>query len=148
MPRHRRVLVLLLPGLLPWGVVTWSTGFYLVFAAGWTVRGLSGFRTLPSILAAGGAGATAAAPWLVGVLLYGGALAAAALAAVDREDRRVTAGLLFLAGTSVLLFALRSSAQRGILVVPVGTATLWAAAVYAFDRTGHSGLVPAHLGGR
>ena len=132
MIRYRRLLVLVLPGLLPWGVVTWPGGFYLVFAAGWTVEGLSGFRTLPTILAASGLGAPAAAPWLVAALLYALALASAALSSVGREDRRLTAGLCFLAGTSVLLFALRSSAQRGILVVPVGVVTLWAAAIYAY----------------
>ena len=133
MPRYRRLLALLLPGILPWGVVTWPTGYYLVFAVGWSVGGLSDFRTLPTILEAGGAGASAAGPWLAGTILYVASLAAAALAAVDREDRRLTAGLLFLAGASVLLFALRSSAQRGILVVPVGVLTLWAAAIYAYE---------------
>lgn len=131
MPPHRRLLVLVLPGVLPWSVVTWPGGYYLTFAVGWTVRGFRGFRAIPSILAAGGAGAPAVAPWLVGTLLYGLALASAALALVGREDRRLTTGLLVLSGASVALFAVRASGQRGILVVPVGLVTLWAAALSA-----------------
>ena len=133
MPRYRRFLALVLPGLLPWAVVTWSGGFYLVFAAGWSVRGLSGFRPLPTILASGGLGAPAATPWLVAALLYVLALASAALSLVGREDRRLTAGLLFLAGASVLLYAVRASGQLGILAVPVGVVALWAAALYAYE---------------
>lgn len=132
MSRHGRLLALLLPGLLPWGVVTWPTGFYLVFAVGWSRRGLSGFLALPSILAAGGSGAPPVTPWLVGTLLYALALASAALALLGREDRRLTAGLLVLAGASVLAFAVRASGQPGILVVPVGVATLWAAALSVY----------------
>ena len=130
--RYRRLLALLLPGLLPWAVVTWPSGYYLVVATGWSVRGLSGFRAIPWILASGSVGAPAVTPWLVGVLLYALALASAALALAGREDRRLTAGLLALAGVSVLLFAVRASGQRGILAVPVGVATLWAAAVYVY----------------
>lgn len=125
----RRLLALLVPGILPWAVVSWPGGFYLLFAAGWTARGLSGFRLLPSIVGSGGVGAPAVTPWLVGSLLYALALGSAALALAGREDHRLTAGLCVLAGGSVLLVALRASAQRGILAVPVGTATLWAAAV-------------------
>lgn len=132
MTRLRRPLALLLPGVLPWGVVTWPDGFYLVFAVGWSVRGLSGFRPLLAILGSGSVGAPAVTPWLVGALLYAMALGSAALALVDREDRRLTAGLLFLAGASVLLFAVRASGQRGILVVPVGVATLWLAALSVY----------------
>lgn len=135
MSPSRRLLVLLVPGVLPWGVVTWPGGFYLLFAAGWTARGLSGVRLLPSIVRSGGVGAPAVTPWLVGSLLYALALASVALALVDREDRRLTAGLCALAGGSVLLVALRASAQRGILALPVGTATLWPAAVFVYlDR--------------
>lgn len=137
MPRYRRLPALVLPGVLPWAVVTWPGGYYLVFAAGWTMGGVSSFQWLPSILAAGGSGAPAVGPWLVGLLLYGLALASAALALVDREDRRLTTGLLSLAGASVLLFAVRSSAQRGILAVPVGVVTLWVAALYV-----HGGQIP------
>lgn len=132
MSRYRRLLALVLPGLLPWAVVTWPGGYYLVFAAGWTVGGLSGFRALPSILASGGVGAPAATPWLVAALLYALALASAARSLVGREDRRLTAGLLSLAGASVLLFAVRASGQRGILVVPVGVVALWVVALYAY----------------
>lgn len=132
MPRYRRLLALVLPGVLPWAAVTWPTGYYLVFAVGWSQRGFSGFRTLLAILGTGSMGAPAVAPWLVGTMLYVLALASAALASVGREDRRLTAGCLFLAGASVLLFAVRASGQRGVLVVPVGVATLWLAALYAY----------------
>ncbi|MFB6131205.1 MAG: hypothetical protein ABEJ28_10335 [Salinigranum sp.] len=130
-PSSLRAAVFLLAGLLPWGVVTWSSGFYLVFALGSTAVGLAGFNLLPvPVLAPVTPGFAIA--WVVGTGCYLLALASAALGYVDREDRRVTAGLFVFAGVSVLRFAVELSGQRGIVVLPVGTATLWLAALVAY----------------
>jgi len=144
MTDYRRPLALVLPGLLPWTVVTWPTGFYLVFAFGWTGQGFRGFQALPTVAAATG-GTTV--PWVVGTLLYCLALVSAALSLVDREDRRVTAGLLYFAGASVVVFSLRLSGQSGILAIPLGVLTLWLSATYVYrDRFPWASAVVGRLG--
>ena len=72
--------------------------------------------------------------WPLSVLLYAGALASALVGRwFDREDRRVTAALLGLAGVEHLWFALGTS-RGGVIAVPVATALLWIAAWLALRR--------------
>lgn len=128
---YHRAAVLLLAGILPWGVVTWSNGFYLVFVFGSTRVGFSGFNVLSvPLFAPITPGFTVARA--IGALCYLLALGSAVLGRFDLEDRRVTAGLLFLAGVSALQFALELNGQRGILVLPIGVVTLWVAALVAY----------------
>ncbi|RBI60957.1 TIGR04206 family protein [halophilic archaeon] len=113
--------VLFAPGgttlVFPWGLVNPATGhvttladYLLVYTAG-----------LPQRLLA----------WPVSVLLY---LAGVASAFAGRfEDRRVTGGLLVIAGASNAVFA-SGFVRRGGQVVPLGTLLLWAAAWW-FYRT-------------
>ncbi|WP_276281098.1 TIGR04206 family protein [Halorussus caseinilyticus] len=123
----RRLLALLALFLAPWTVL--STGD-LVFA--WGLATLDPFhvttltdylfvytRGLPNRLLA----------WPVAVVLYLLAVGNAALGwfAPDSEDRRVTGGLLALAGASNFWFAF-GLARPGLLAVPVGSVLLWTAA--------------------
>jgi uncharacterized protein (TIGR04206 family) len=71
--------------------------------------------------------------WPVGSLLYLGALASAAAGVLlDREDRRVTAGLLVLAGFTQLSFAWGFTRRIDTVAVPLGTILAWTV-VWWFD---------------
>lgn len=129
---RRRAVALSLAGLFPWAAVVWAEGFYLVFSFGWTHRALSGFTVLPSILLAPRISTAFVEAWGFASALYVLALGSAALDRWWRGDRRVTAGLLFLAGVNVLWFTLSLSGQRGITVLPLGLCTLWPAAAYEY----------------
>jgi uncharacterized protein (TIGR04206 family) len=129
-PLTRRTVAILLAGLVPWVAVPFEAGLSLVFSFGLVnppslyVETVVAYvfvdtaRLPPSLLA-----------WPTATLLYCLALASASLARVDREDRRVTAALLALAGLDVLYFAVAFSARRmGVVALPLGTALLWLAA--------------------
>jgi uncharacterized protein (TIGR04206 family) len=65
--------------------------------------------------------------WPLGVLFWALAVVSAAVGAVaGREDGRVTAGLLVLAGLTQLSVAAEFSLQPNRVAYPVGTAVLWA----------------------
>lgn len=124
----RRVLLVLLAGVLPWAVVTWDTGWYPVFSAGFASLHPLSFEFLPTYLATAYVSASFAA-LATGALMY--VLALASALAGD-PDARVTAGLLVLAGFSVASFAWGVSKQQGILTVPLGTLWLWAVVVVGY----------------
>jgi uncharacterized protein (TIGR04206 family) len=129
---RRRVAVCLAAGLVPWILVPYEVGLGLVFSVGLVNPGpgpvafqsVWGFvraatRGLPPSLLA----------WPTATLLYLTALGSLALALVDREDRRVTAGLFALAGLDLVYFAVAfSSARLRVFAVPFGVALLWLAA--------------------
>ncbi|UPV73243.1 TIGR04206 family protein [Halorussus limi] len=123
----RRPVALLALAALPWTVLASGD---LVFA--WGLASLDPIhvtilwdyllvytRGLPNRLLA----------WPVAVLLYLLAVGNALLGTLEPnwEDRRVTGGLLALAGISDLWFAL-GMARPGLLAVPVGSVLLWTAA--------------------
>jgi uncharacterized protein (TIGR04206 family) len=130
MTPRRRLGALLLVGLLPWSVVLTPGALTVVFAFGLVtpdplhVTDLYSYlfvhtRGLPQFLLA----------WPVGVLLYLGALASAVSGAVvDREDHRLTAGLLVLAGLTQVTLAIGMGRRLGTAAVPVGALGLWAVA--------------------
>ena len=120
--------------VLPWSVVVPSGDASLVFAWGlvhldpFAVTNLYDYlfvytRGLPPRLIA----------WPASVFLYAGALASSfGGRLLGREDRRVTAALLVLAGVEHLRFALGS--HTGVVVVPIATALLWTGAWLAYPR--------------
>ncbi|MFB6141930.1 MAG: TIGR04206 family protein [Halorientalis sp.] len=127
---RRRLLAVVAVGALPWAVVVAGDTVSLFFTAGFV--GLDHLvpttitdyyvrysRGLPRFLEAYG----------TGVVLYVAALASAASGVVWREDRRVTAALLVLAGVSLLWFALGFLGRPGAVAVPVATVLLWAVAL-------------------
>ncbi|WP_135807303.1 TIGR04206 family protein [Halorussus marinus] len=123
----RRVLALAGLAALPWTV--FATGD-LVFSWGLVSTAPFHVTTLPDYLLVYTIGLPRRLlAWPVGVGLYLLAVASAVLGRLGAayEDRRVTGGLLVLAGASHLWFSLGMS-RRGLLAVPSGTLALWAAA--------------------
>lgn len=129
-PARRRVVALLAAGLLPWVVVVSGGEVGLVFAWGLADPAAPAVTTLPAYvrLTGGLAVSRHLVAWPVAAGLYLAAVASAAAAAAGREDRRVTAGLLVLVGTTLLPVAAGIGRPAGVAAAPVGTAVCWAAA--------------------
>jgi uncharacterized protein (TIGR04206 family) len=121
MKRWQRLLGIFLVGLPPWVVLFYPGGMEMYFAYGIvTYRGL--FISLPEYLSMA---AVAALPsrllaWPVSVVLWLLALVSAALGSY--EDRRVTDGLLALAGLNQLVFVVGFWTAEGYIALPIGTA--------------------------
>ena len=134
-------------GLVPWTVVVHSTGVDLLFAWGlvdsnpWHLTDLlsyltvytAGFQSLPARLQA----------WPVATGVYALAVASAALPVVtDRDDPRLTAGLLVLAGV-VHLRVTVGLGRVGERSFPVGALLVlgvaWLVSRRSGDRTYHLG---------
>jgi uncharacterized protein (TIGR04206 family) len=126
---RRRLAVVLLAGLLPWVVVTWPGGWYPLFSAGFVHLDPLTFTSLPTYHGRAGGIPPAFSNWPTAVVLYLGSLGSALF---DDPDPRLTAGLLVLAGVSILLLASSLTEQRGILAIPLGTVWLWTAAVLGY----------------
>jgi uncharacterized protein (TIGR04206 family) len=126
---RRRLAVVLLAGLLPWVVVTWPGGWYPLFTAGFLHLDPLTFTSLPAYHARVGGIPPQFSAWPTAVVLYLGAVVSALF---DDPDPRLSAGLLVLAGVSVLLLASSLTEQRHILAIPLGTVWLWGAAVLGY----------------
>jgi uncharacterized protein (TIGR04206 family) len=142
---RRRVVALLALFLVPWTVFV--TGSLLpvgdlVFAWGLVTTTPLHVTTLSDYLFVYTAGLPRRLlAWPVAVLLYGLAVGSALTSTLDgREDPRVIAGLLALAGASHLWFSVGLTQPR-FLALPTGTVLLWAAAWWFYwpeIRTGSS----------
>ncbi|WP_254543904.1 TIGR04206 family protein [Halomarina pelagica] len=135
-PRRRLALVLLL-GAFPWTVLVYDGGVEAFFAVGFVNTTAWRFVTLLDYLAVA---PVASLPgrllaWPVSAALWAAALASAALALTPREDRRVTAGALALAGVNQAWFALGFWTRANQLAVPIGAVLLLGGAV-ALARAG------------
>jgi uncharacterized protein (TIGR04206 family) len=137
---RRRVLLVLAAGVIPWILVPYEAGASLVFSFGLVRPGsLSPESVLAYVFVDTGALPPRLLAWPIASLLYALAVASTALALIDREDRRVTAGLLGLTGLDLLYFAVAFSAVRlGVVAIPLGVAVLWLAAWETW-RSGRSG---------
>mgnify|MGYP000265357203 FL=1 len=130
---NRRLAAILALAVVPWtvavaGTVTFVFPFALVDPNTGTVTTITDYyfvytSALPPFLRA----------WGIGICLYLGAVASAVGGAVfDREDRRITAGLLVLAGLTQVSLAHGFSRQPGRFAIPLGT-VLCLAVVWWFD---------------
>jgi len=125
----RPTVLLLAAGVSPWVLIPYDAGLGLVFSFGLVTPEPYHLQTVREYLTA-----TQALPrWLLAYPtasgLYAGALASRALALTGHEDRRVTTGLLTLAGLDLLYFGVSFTERRlGIVAIPVGIALLWLAA--------------------
>lgn len=130
---HRRYLLALLA--VPWSVQTFTGGHEPTFLFAWGLVGiapptvtflwefLSVTTGLPAYLQA----------WPLSVLCYCLALASA-FAGVrwDREDPRVTAGLLAAAGVAQVTLASGFSVQPGRTAWPLGALACWGVALWLY----------------
>ncbi|WP_436930384.1 TIGR04206 family protein [Halosimplex halobium] len=128
--RYRRGLAVLAAGLVPWLVIPYEGGVSLVHSLALVSPGTGAVtsvyhyvfvytRDIPTALLA----------WPTASLLYGTGVASAALARIDREDRRVTAGLFALAAFDVCYAAVGFSSPRlRTVAYPLGAAFLALAA--------------------
>jgi uncharacterized protein (TIGR04206 family) len=127
---RRRGAVAAAAGLAPWILIPYEAGLSLVFSFGLVTPATFHVQTVVDYVFA----ATRGLPpsllaYPTASVLYVLAVGSLSLSAVDREDRRVTAGLFGLAGLDLLYFAVSFSSTRlGIVAVPLGTALLWLAA--------------------
>ncbi len=133
---RRALAALLALAVVPWTVLASDGGVGFVFAWGLANPAPPHVVTLPDYLFRLSGGPVGLPErllaWPVSVLLYLGAVASAAGGRVfGREDRRVTGGLLVLAGLSHLAFAL-GTARTGLTPIPVGPVLLWAVAWWAY----------------
>jgi len=129
-PLSRRSLAILAAGIVPWLVIPYDGGVSLTFSvalvAPETLSVTSVYhyvfvytRDIPTALFA----------WPTATVLYGAGVGSALLARIDREDRRVTAGLFALAAFDVCYAAVGFSAFRaGVFAIPVGACFLALAA--------------------
>ena len=127
--QSRRLAVYLLVGLFPWTVLLVRDSVTLVFVFGLVtpdplhLTDIVSYvfvhtRALPRFLAA----------WPAGALAYILGIASAAIGTrFGREDRRLTAGFLAIAGLTQLLLAWGLFQRGGTLALPVGTLALWTA---------------------
>jgi uncharacterized protein (TIGR04206 family) len=131
-----RRLALLALFVVPWTILVAPGGTTLVFPWGLANPATGNVTTLADYLFVYTAGLPQRLlAWPVAVLLY---LAGVASAFAGRfEDRRVTGGLLVIAGASNAVFA-SGFVRRGGQVVPLGTLLLWATAwwLYRSDLRG------------
>ena len=132
----RAVLVVLLAGLVPWSVQTFpgsGSPPFLRFAwAGVSLDPVPVVRLLPTYV--GLSGSPLLGRWLLSSTCWLCALASAALGWIDREDARVTAGLLVLAGAVNASVALSFGVQPSRSGYPVGSLVLWAVAAWRYRR--------------
>ncbi|WP_042662689.1 TIGR04206 family protein [Haloferax sp. ATB1] len=133
--RRRRLLLVFVLGLVPWSVQTFATGspallfpWGLASPATGSVTTITDFflrftMGLPDYILA----------WPVGVACYVVALASALSGVLfGREDVRLTAAGLILAGVTQLEVARGFSVQPGRTAWPVGTVLLWAVAGFLY----------------
>jgi uncharacterized protein (TIGR04206 family) len=132
MRRRTRVAVAVAAGLLPWLVVSWENGAYPLFSFGFVYTESLSLTTLPAYLDAVGSVPPGFRAWPIATALW---LAGVAAAVLD-FDRRVTAGLLAIAGGSVVSLALALSGQQTVTAYPVGAVFLGAAAAAVYAGAG------------
>jgi uncharacterized protein (TIGR04206 family) len=135
---RRRVLAVCLLGLLPWTVIIAGQEATFVFAFGLVNTNPFHLTDLYSYLFIYTAGLPKRLQaWPAGVLLYAGALVSTLIGLVNREDPRLTGGLLFFAGVSHAqvtfgLYRAYGFGASGTLVLPVGAVATWAAVWWVF----------------
>ena len=133
MRKVRRWAVLLAPLVLPWVIVTWDAGWYVVFSAFWVDPGPR-FVTMAEFLARTTASLLARDVALTWPLAFGFYLLGLLGTVVSPARRHVSASAFFLAGLGVGFYALGITRQAGLLGLPVGTIVLWIVALVGYRK--------------
>ena len=124
-----RLAVVLLVGLVPWSVQRLPGELFVRFAWG-------GVSFQPAVTLTGlwryplGGGVPVLSRWAIATGCWIAAAFSAVAAFRDREDRRLTAGLVVLAGLGNLLVSLTVSSQPTRVGYPVGSVAAVVAAVW------------------
>ncbi|WP_368280394.1 TIGR04206 family protein [Halomarina oriensis] len=122
------MLVVLALGVVPWTVVA-GRDLTVVFAFGLLNDDPWSLVWLPDYLRFSSYGRSAAIEaWLVGVGIYAAAVVSALAGVVGWDDRRLTGGLLVLAGVSQFPLAWSFTRRPDTLGLPVGSLLLLVAA--------------------
>ena len=130
----RRLLAVLAVGILPWSLVT-TAGATTIFHSVAFVN-LAGPQNainvyeyvfvftdgLPEYILS----------WPIGLAIYAAALVSATLGLSDREDPRLTAGLLVLVALTQLNFTIGFASRPGYFAVPIATFTVLALVWWAY----------------
>ncbi|SHH67861.1 hypothetical protein [Halobaculum gomorrense] len=127
------LVAVLLCGLVPWSVQSFADSGvpFLRFAwGGISFTPVLSARTLLEYLTL--SGSPLLVPWIVATGCWLLAVASASLGLADREDPRVTSGLLVLAGAVNASVALRFGIQPLRTAYPLGTLALWAVAAWRY----------------
>jgi uncharacterized protein (TIGR04206 family) len=131
MDARRRLALVALVGLLPWTLVGVGGAWTVVHPLG--LFNLTPPRNFVFVYSYLFERTTGVPPffelWPVGIVVYAAALGSAALGLLDREDQRLTAGLLVLVGLtqfSVTWEFLTLPTRQGYVAVPVATLTTFA----------------------
>jgi uncharacterized protein (TIGR04206 family) len=124
----RRLVALVALAFVPWTVILIYGEVTLVFPFGFFNTNPPALVDLYTLLAAGGGLPRNPELLPASTLLYAGALVSAAAALVDREDPRLTAGLLVLAGIAHLGVAYAVVHRLRYTPIPFGALLLLVAA--------------------
>jgi len=126
---RRRLLVVLGLAIVPWTVVFVAGTPTLFFPFGFVTPETATFTAIWDYYLRFTAGPAGLPQYLVafgiGAVLYATAAVSVLSSFVWREDARITAAVLVLAGASNLVFALGFLRRPGYSAVPVGTLLLW-----------------------
>lgn len=129
-----RLAVLVALAAVPWTVILAGGRPTLVFPFGLLDAGSMRLVLLHDLFARGGGLPRTPGLLPASVLLYLGALASATAGLAGREDRRVTGGLLVLAGLAHLGVAFSLRHRPRYVAVPAGPVLLLAAAWWLYGR--------------
>lgn len=135
-----RLLAFLVVFALPWTIIRWTEsgvahyGAFFAYGLGSLLGPLGGqFTTLPHYLAMAVVDSYWRQAWPTGAFLYACAIGSAALALLNREDRRVTAGLLVMSGGAELLYGIGLTVSRpDLLVLPAAPPLCWGVALLLY----------------
>ncbi len=134
MKKLHRWLVFGVPLGLPWVVVTWSEGWYVVFSVFWIDPGPR-FVTMAEFLALRGFSLPTrhvASTWPLAFGLY---LLGLLVTALRPERGHISASAFFLAGLGIGFYALGITREAGLGGLPVGTVLLWIVALVAYRES-------------
>jgi uncharacterized protein (TIGR04206 family) len=129
MNAKRRLLAILVLGIIPWSVITTGGFVMLVFPFGFVNVDPWHLLTLPEYLRfSGGLTTRYIGMWPIGTLLYAVTLVSAVSGVFGYEDRRLTGGFLVSTALSQIPFVLGFAQRLKYSAYPVGIVLMFVVA--------------------